>query len=158
MNTILSLLILFSSFTFGLGLIAIIMLLMGLCGAPGAIFFELGRKAQNGALTILGLILTAFGQSFVICSYAVFVVSALRAVSVAMHDIPTWPLWIAAFFHSNAVPVYAMKERPEVPTSQHMTLGFVSFVSFVCFLIMAFAPQCLDPIFSWIPFFQSNIN
>ena len=158
MNTILSLLILFSSFTFGLGLIAIIMLLMGLCGAPGAILFESGRNARNGTLTFLGLILTAFGQAFVICSYAVFVVSALRAVSVAIHDIPTWPLWIAAFFHSSAVPVYAMKERPEVPTAQHMTLGFVSFISFICFLIMAFAPQCLYPIFSWIPFFQSNIN
>ena len=158
MNTILSLLILFISLTFGLGFIAIIMLIMGLFGAPGGILFELGRKSHNGVLSFSGFILTLFGQAFVICSYIVFVVSALRAVSAAIPNMPTWPLWIAAFFHSNAVPSFAMKEKPEIPSSQPMTLGFVAFISFICFLTMVYVPQWLLPIYSWIPFFQSNIR
>jgi hypothetical protein len=158
MNTIYSLAILFASFTFGLALIAVVMLLMGFGGAPGGILFEIGRKSQNGFLTLVGLILTAIGQAFVICAYAVFVVSALRAFSGVAPHIPTWPLWLAAFFHSAAVPAYAMKERPEVPSSQHMTLGIVGSISFVCFFIMVFSPQWLSFIFGWVPFFQSNIK
>ena len=148
----------FASFTFGLALIAIVMLLMGFGGAPGGILFEIGRKTQNSILIILGFVLTALGQAFVICAYTVLVVSALRAFSGSAPHIPTWPLWIAALFHSGAVPTYAMKERPEVPSSQHMTLGIVSSISFVCFLIMAFVPQWLAPIYAWVPFFQSNIK
>ena len=148
----------FASFTMGLALIAIVMLLMGFGGAPGGIIFELGRKAQNSILIFLGFILTAVGQAFVICAYTVFLVSALRAFSGSAPQIPTWPLWIAVIFHSGAVPTYAMKERPEIPSSQHMTLGIVSLISFVCFLIMVFAPKWLAPIYSWVPFFQSNFK
>lgn len=148
----------FTSFTIGLAVIAILMLLMGFGGAPGGFLFEIGRKSQNGILTFAGFILTALGQAFVVCAYTVFVISALRSLSGAAPELPTWPLWIAAFFHSGAVPTFAMKERPEVPSSQHMTLGIVSSISFVCFLVMAFAPQWLSPVFSWVPFFQSNIK
>ena len=148
----------FASLTVGLALVAIVMLLMGIGGAPGCMLFEVGRKSANRFLIILGFILTAVGQAYVVCSYTVFIVSALRAFSGVAPHLPTWPLWIAAFFHSGAVPTYAMKEKPEVPTSQHMTLGLVSSISFVCFLIIVFAPQWLSPMFGWIPLFQSNIK
>ena len=147
-----------ASFTIGMFVMAIVMLVMGFGGAPGGILFEVGRKSQNQLLMSAGFILTALGQAFVICSYTVFVVSVLRAISAAAPDLPTWPLWIAAFFHSEAVPTFAMKERPAEPSAQHMTLGIVSSISFVCFLVMAFAPQWLSSVFGWVPFFQNNFK
>lgn len=157
MNTIYALVIMFSCLTLGLALIAIVILLMGFGGALGGMLFEIGRKSTNGFLIFCGLILTAIGQAFVVCAYTVFVVSALRAFSEVAPHIPTWPLWIAAFFHSVAVPMHATQERPDSPSSQHMTLGLVSMISCLCFLIMVFAPAWLSPIFGWIPFFQSNL-
>jgi hypothetical protein len=158
MNTVIALAIMFASFTVGLIFVAIVMILMGFGGAPGGILFEIGRKTQNGFLTMTGLFLTALGQAFVVCIYTILVVSVLRVFAEACPHISTWPLWIGAFFHSGAVPTYAMKEKPEVPTAQHMTLGFVSSITFICFFIMAFAPQWLSWIFGWVPFFQHNIK
>lgn len=142
----------------GMIFVAIVMLLMSFGGAPGALLFEAGRKAHNGFLLLAGFALTAIGQAFIVCGYSVFVVSALRAFSHLHPEVPTWPLWIAAFFHSGAVPTYAMKERPEVPGSQHMTLGIVGTAAFICFVIVAFAPNLLGWIYGWIPFFDSNIK
>ena len=150
--------VLFISCTMGLMAIAIVMLLMGLAGGPGALVFEAGRSKGNQALRLFGFGLTALGQAFVVCGYCVFVVSLLRAFSHGAPAVQVWPLWIAAFFHSVAVPVYAMRERPDTPTSQHMTLGLVSTAAIVFFFIMAFAPRLLTSLFGWIPFFHANLK
>lgn len=159
MNTVVALLILFASCTIGLGVIGIVILLMGLAGSVGALIFEAGRSRDNEALRLFGFALTALGQTFVVCGYCVFVVSALRAFSHAAPAIPVWPLWIAAFFHSVAVPTHAMREPlPDTPSSQHMTLWLVGTAAFVCFWMMAFAPRLLSWLYGWIPFFHANIN
>ncbi len=157
MSTIYALAILFVSLTMGLVAIAAVMMIMGLGGATGAVLFEIGCKAKNRTLIWSGYILAAVGQSFVVCAYSVFIVSALRAFSAASH-IPEWPLWAGALFHSVATPVYAMKENPGSISPQHAVLGVVSVVAFLCFLIMAFFPHWISPVFGWVPFFESNYH
>ena len=158
MNTIFALALMFASFTFGLALIAIVLLMMGVGGMPGGMLFEMSKRSQNPVLAVVGFILTAVGQAFVVCAYVVLTVSSLRAFSATLPYIPTWPLWIAALFHSTAVPSFGMKAKADLAPSQYMALVIVGFVSFMCFLIMAFAPQYLGFIYGWIPFFKYNIK
>jgi hypothetical protein len=107
-------------------------------------------------LAVFGFILAALGQSYVVGAYAVFVVGLLRWFSTGRPDVPTWPLWIAAFIHSDAAPIYGMKERPEQPTAQHRTLGIVSLAATVVFFIAAFAPGALKLIYGWVPLFEAE--
>ena len=158
MKTLLALLIMFMACTIGLIAVAIVMVSMGLAGAPGAILFAAGRKAQSALLRVCGLILAALGQSYVVGAYAVFVVGLLRWFSTGRPDVPTWPLWIAAFFHSGAVPTYGMKERPEEPTAQHLTLGIVALAATVVFFIAAFAPEALKSIYGWVPLLDGTLQ
>jgi hypothetical protein len=156
MSTIFALVIMFACFTFGLALIGLVVLVMGVGGLPGALIFEAGRKSSNKALLLLGVAATAVGQSYIVCAYSAFVVSALRAFSGAYEQVPTWPLWIAAFFHSCAPTAYAKKERFGVPTSQNLALGIAGFAAFVCFVVMVVNPAPLHGVFGWVPFFAAN--
>jgi hypothetical protein len=156
MKTLLALLIMFMACTMGLIAVAIVMVVMGFAGAPGAMLFAAGKKAKSALLEVFGLILAALGQSYVVGAYAVFVVGLLRWFSTGRPDVPTWPLWIAAFIHSGAAPAYGMKERSEQPTAQHRTLGIVSLAATVVFFIAAFAPGVLKLIYGWVPLFEKK--
>jgi hypothetical protein len=156
MKTLLALLILFTACTMGLVAVAIVMVVMGVAGAPGAMLFAAGQKAKSASLRVFGFILAALGQSYVAGAYAVFVVGLLRWFSNERPDLPTWPLWIAAFIHSDAAPIYGMKERPEQPTAQHRTLGIVSLATTVVFFIAAFAPGALQLVYGWVPLFEKK--
>lgn len=148
----------FASCSMGLVLIAFVILLMGIGGAPGAILYEAGIKSANKGLSSAGFLLTALGQSFVVCAYTVLVVSALRTFATAYPNLPMWPLWIAAFVHATAAPGKASQERPEVPNAQHPTLGLVGTASFICLLIMIFSPSLLKGIYGWVPYFAANLK
>ena len=158
MNTLFALLIMFMACTMGLIAVAIVMVVMGFAGAPGAMLFAAGQKAQNALLRMCGLILSALGQSYVVGAYAVFVVGLVRWFSTGRPDVPTWPLWIAAFFHSGAVPTYGMKERPEEPTAQHRTLGIVALAATVVFYSAVFTPGTLKSIYGWVPLFDGMLQ
>ena len=158
MKTLHALLIMFMAFTMGLIAIGIVMMIMGLAGAPGAMLFAAGQKTKNVLLTACGFIVAALGQSYVVGGYAVFVVSLLRWFSEGRPNLPTWPLWIAAFFHSVAAPTYAMKERPKEPTAQHHTLGLVELLATAVFLTVAFAPNTLKPIYGWVPLYDAMLQ
>ena len=146
------------SFTVGLFNIAIVMFIMGLAGLPGNILFDVGRKKENNFLVIIGFIITAISQSFVVGAYTVFVVALLRFFSILNPDVPTWPLWIAVFFHSGAVPTYAMKEQPDEPTAAHYSLPIVSSLSLVIFIIMIIAPSILQYLYGWVPYFGNTLK
>ena len=154
MNLLFALLILLLACTVGLLPIAIVIGIMGLAGAPGAFLFAAGQKVQNIALRLVGLAVAAFGQAFVVGAYAVLVVGLLRWFAADRPQVPTWPLWIAAFFHSGAAPTYAMKERPEEPTAQHQTLGIVALAGTVIFVLSAFSPNSLRSVYGWVPLFD----
>ncbi len=158
MKTVLALLIMFLACTIGLIAVAIMMFVMGFAGAPGAMIFVVGQKVQNALLRVCGLILAALGQSYVVGAYAVFVVGLLRWFSTCRPDLPVWPLWIAAFFHSGAVPLYGMKEKPEKPTASSLTLGIVALMAEVVFLIVAFAPWVLKSLYGWVPYFDGMLQ
>jgi len=142
--------------TMGLIAVAIVMVIMGFAGAPGAILFAAGQKAQNALLRMFGLILAALGQSYVVGAYVVFMAGLLRWFSTSSPDVPTWPLWAAVFFHSVAVPTYGTREMPSEPTAQHHTLGIVALVAIVIFIITALSPGVLKPIYGWVPLFNGN--
>jgi len=154
METIYALGIMFAALTMGLILVAVVLVIMGISGAPGAMLFDAGQKRQNALVSNVGFFITALAQSFVVGAYSVFVVSLLRTIAEAYPGLPTWPLWIAAFFHSVAVPMHGMKERPEEPTAQHHTLGIVSLMASIVFFLMAFTPNTLSSIYGWVPFYE----
>lgn len=157
MNTLLALLILFGMLTFGLIAVAGVMMVMGLAGMPGALIGFAGDRAKSSILASFGFLVTALGQSFVVGAYIVFIVSLLRWFAEGRPDVPTWPLWIAAFIHSEAAPAYGMKERPQVVTTQHSSLGLVSLIATVIFFITAFSPATLSPIYKWVPFYSTQM-
>lgn len=158
MKTLLALMIMFMACSIGLISVALVMIIMGVAGAPGAILFAAGQKFKNGFLRILGLLIAALGQSYIVGAYTVFVVGLLRWFSEGWPEVPTWPLWIAAFFHSGAAPSYGMKERPEEPAAQHLTLGVVALTASVIFFVAAFAPQALAALYGWVPYFDSMLK
>lgn len=158
MNTIHALLLLFGACTVGMIGIAIAMVAMGLGGAPGAIIYAVGQKNESGAAKTVGFLVCTLGQTFVVGAYAAFVVGLLWWATSSMPDIPAWPLWIAAFFHSVAVPTYGMKEQPEEPAAQHLSLGLVSMLSFILFFLIVFLPDAMSAIYGWVPFYKIPIN
>jgi len=153
-DLLLALVIMFMAFTVGLIVLALVIPIMGLAGAPGALLYVAGQGAQRVTLKVVGLFVSALGQTFIVGAYAVFVVSFLRWFAAGRPDMPTWPLWLAAFFHSGAAPAYAMKERPEKPTAQHHTLGIVALAATVIFLLSAFSPASLRNVYGWVPLFD----
>jgi hypothetical protein len=153
-NVLLALLIMFMAFSVGLIAVAIVIPIMGLAGAPGALLYAAGQRAQQTALRGLGLLVAALGQSFVVGVYAVLVVGLVRWFATGRPDMPTWPLWIAAFFQSGAAPTYAMKEKPEVPTAQHRTLGVVALTATIVFFLSALSPTALRSVYGWVPLFD----
>jgi hypothetical protein len=150
--------IMFAACTIGLIAVGAVMIVMGLSGAPGAMIFEAGERKHSAALRAVGFTLAALGQSYVVGAYAVLLVSVLRVFSATRPHLATWPLWVAAFFHAGAVTAYAMKERPEMPTAQHYTLGVVSLLSFAIFLMVAISPSWLSPLYEWVPFFAGTLK
>jgi hypothetical protein len=158
MKTLLALLLLFMACSMGLIAVAIVMVVMGAAGAPGAMLFKIGQTAKNSFLQIGGLILAALGQWYVVGAYTVFIIGLLRWFSEIRPEVPTWPLWIAAFIHSGAAPTYGMKETPEEPAAQHLTLGIVAAAATVTFFVVAFAPQMLSPLYGWVPYFDRMVN
>jgi hypothetical protein len=129
------------------------MMTMGLGGAPGAAIYAMAQKSENSAAKSIGFLLCALGQTFVVGAYAAFLVGLLWWFTFSNPDIPTWPLWIAAFFHAVAVPTYGMKEQPEEPTAQHLSLGLVSTLSFILFFLIVFLPKAMSLIYGWVPFY-----
>lgn len=156
MDTLYSLLIMFVACSAGMALMAVVMLVMGFGGMPGALLHLKGVSSRNGFLVMSGYALCALGQSYVVGAYAVFAVSLLRWFTEGHPDLPTWPLWFAAFYHGNAVPVLALKENPEEPTAQHHTLGIVGLISILVFLLIVFSPNTLKPVYGWVPYYQHN--
>ena len=151
---IFSLLVMLAAFTIGLSGIALAMLLMGIGGAPGAIIHRWGCKAESTVLRSVGFLACALGQAFIVGTYIVLVIGSLYWFSENYPQSPTWPLWIAAFFHSQAVPVYAMKERPPERTAQHNSLELVSFLASILFITILIFPETLSLIYGWIPFYD----
>ena len=143
-----------AAFTIGMIGIALAMVLMGVGGAPGAIIYRWGRKSESTILRSIGFLACALGQAFVVGAYIVLVIGSLYWFSTNYPESPTWPLWIAAFFHSHAVPIYAMKERPPERTAQHDSLELVSFFTFVLFIVVVLFPQTLSLIYEWVPFYN----
>ena len=154
MNTVTALLLMLAAFTVGLLPIAVVILVMGFGGAPGAMLFAAGEKSDNSVLRVCGFMLAALGQLIVVGAYAVLVVALVRWISIVRPEIPTWSLWIAAFFHSGAAPMYAMKEKPERPTAQHHTLVYVELGATVVFFLAVFAPALLARVYWWVPLFD----
>ena len=150
MNTLLALLIMFLASTTGLIAVGIVILIMGLAGAPGALLFAAGEKTKSALLTAFGFIVTSLGQSYVVGACSVFVVGLLRSFSEGRPGMPTWPLWIAAVFQSGAAPIFAADDRPEEPTAQGRTLGLVALLVAAVFFTAAFAPTTLEPIYGWV--------
>ena len=157
-STLPALMTMFAACTVGLIAVGAVMIVMGLSGAPGAMIYEAGERKHSAALRALGFTLAALGQSYVVGAYAVLLISLLRAFSATRPHLATWPLWVAAFFHAGAVTAYAMKERPEMPTAQHYTLGVVSLLSFAIFLVVAISPSWLSPLYGWVPFFVGTLK
>ena len=155
---LLALLIMFMAFTVGLIAVAIVIPVMGLAGAPGALLYAAGQRAQRSALRIVGLLVAALGQSFVVGAYAVLLVGLVRWFAAGRPDMPTWPLWIAAFFQSGAAPTYAMKERPDEPTAQHRTLGVVALAATIIFFLGALSPAPLRSVYGWVPLFDKLLS
>ena len=145
---------LYAACTVGMIGIAVAMIAMGLGGAPGAIIYAAGQKNDNGAAKAIGFLVCALGQTFIVGAYAAFVVGLLWWFASSKPDIPTWPLWIAAFFHAVAVPSYGMKEQPEEPTAQHLSLGLVSTLSLILFFLIVFLPDAMSVIYGWVPFYK----
>ena len=153
-----SLAIMFMAFTMGLIAIAVVLFIMGVAGAPGAIIFDIGKRQKKSILKIIGFISTAIGQIYVVGAYSVFVVGFLRWFKTDRLDMPIWPLWIAALFHSIAAPIYGMKEMPKEPTTQHFSLGIVVVCVTAIFFFVVFVPNTLSPIYRWVPFFPKYLN
>lgn len=152
----LSLLILFASFTFGLAAVAIVMVLMGFGGAPGAMVFEIGKRKESLPLRCIGLLLTFLGQSYVVGAYSVLMISLLRYFTYTNPNAWVWPLWIVAFFHSTAAPTYAMKEKSE--SAHYYTLPEVALAVIVIFFVTVFFPKIVSFAYGWIPCFAYNLS
>ena len=153
MNTVYSLLFMFGLLTIGLFPIPVVMLAMGLAGAPGAIIYSKGEESANAAVKFAGFWVCALCQTFVAGAYTALVISLLYWLTARRPELATWPLWIAAFCHSGATPAYAMKENPAKPTAQHLSLSIVTIVSFVIFWLVIFAPNLMEYVYGWIPFY-----
>lgn len=156
MGTLLSFLIVIGFCTFGLGVVAVVMIAMGFGGAPGAILYEIGKKKGSLPLKVSGLVVTGLGQAYVVGIYAVLLVSALRYVPSIWPNLALWPLWIVSYFHSNAAPAYGLKEKSD--TAQFHTLLEVVLCTQVIFFTMVFAPRFLQFAYGWVPFFGANFK
>ena len=155
MNTIYSLLIMFGAFTIGLIFVFPIILLMGAAGFPGAACIEFAKEKGDSNYRKLGISLLAMGWGVVACSYCVFSISYLRNFSSAHPDLALWPLWIAAFYQSCAAPTYILKQNP--PPEHEQALNVTVLALIFCFIFTALAPKVMEPLFSWVPYFEANL-
>lgn len=149
-----SLLIAFLAFTVGMAGIGITMVLMGIGSAPGAMIHDWGRNTENIVVRVGGFALCALGQAFVVGIYIALVIGSVYWFSENYSDSPIWPLWMAAFFHSLAVPVYAMKERPSQRTAQHDSLGIVASIALILFFAISNFPKTFSALYWWVPLYN----
>lgn len=138
----------FGCLTVGLMAVALVMLVMGVAGAPGAVLYA---KAQQSGARILGLGLAAVGQCFVIGAYAVFVVGLVRWYATIRPGATIWPLVDSGLLSQYGGSNLWHAQAPESPSAQHLTLGLVALAGFIVFLLAAFAPATLSPLYSWVP-------
>ena len=156
MKTLFALGILVAACTFGRILIGAVALIMGFAAIPGALLYKKGLKAYNGFLLAIGFLLTLLCELYIVGAYSVFLVTLLRIFTIARPGFPAWPLWIAAFIHTGAVPmgVWLQKKTTEDEINPALyPLGFVTLLAEVIFFISIFAPAILRPVYGWVPYF-----
>ena len=158
MNTALSLLVAFMASTIGLAVVAVAMICMGFAGAPGALVYEFGKRKQSIAMRMSGILLAGLAQAFVVAAYCVFVLSLMHLLLHFRPSLPSWPLWIAAGFHTIAIPGYAAKEREAERTAQYLSLPIVSVAAIGTFVLSIVSPATLAPLFSWVPYFEEILR
>ena len=154
-----ALFIMLGALTIGLIGIFIEIALMRFIAMPGDLLVKLGRKLDALLISILGSILTVIGQLYIVGAYSICVVALLHYTVKIRPDIPTWPLWIAAYIHCVAAPNYGLKsiyidlkERQFEWSKESLTL-IVAIFTQVLFFVVVYNHAILRPFYGWIPYF-----
>lgn len=161
MNTLFALLLMFGVGIFGLLPIMFVVLGLGIAAIPGGIAVQMADQGGAKFFRGFGIGITILLQSFIACSYAVFVVSLVRWFAHSYPQIPTWPLWIAAFLQAVMGPFQSFQSGQadkDKGTRDFIdaTLPSVMLATVICFFLMVFSPTFLERLFVWIPFFEYN--
>ena len=160
MSTLHSIIVMLLMVTIGMAPMAIVMLLIGASGAPGAAVYALGQKTHSGMIRLAGLILATIGMSYTAGMYSVFIVGFLKWYAESRGDLPTWPFWIASAFHALGSIGFAMLDTVKDPSekrqvAQHHCLGFVCWITVAIHSFVYFRPGFIEGIYGWVPFFES---
>ena len=142
MNTIIALFIAFIACGVGTIGIGFSVLILGLIGLPGAYIYFAGRKIGNTPMKVIGFGLSTVGQTYAQCAYIVFVIGLLHFISSGKPEMPTWPLWLAAFFHSGVGParVMTIQENAKNKSNIHLSTS----ISFAFSLLLHFSRNLYD--------------
>ncbi|MHB1458128.1 MAG: hypothetical protein ACYC0V_14560 [Armatimonadota bacterium] len=165
MNLLRALFILLAALTIGLIGILFEMTLIRLIAIPGNLLIKLGRKIETIYIIVLGSILTVLGQLYIVGIYAISVVALLDYYIKIKPEIPTWPLWIAAYIHCILVPHYGLKKviqdiynKQFYFPAEDISLIIVAVFTQVLFFIVVFNHTILRPFYGWIPHFGNLLK
>lgn len=151
MSTLYSILLMLAACVIGLPIFKLMVHIMGIGGAIGALIYRSGERDQNSVLMKTGFALTTLGQSFVVGAYSVAVVIIVRWYSGVRPDLPSWPLWAAATFHALCIPVEALERKPDRGSAQHRAVVITSMICLGIFLLAIFRPSLISWAFGWLP-------
>lgn len=137
-----------------------ISLLIGFGGIPGSLVSDFARYKHSEKGMKIAFIMTTLGQSFVMGACIALLIGLLYKLQNIRPDLPSWPIWISIYIYVVATPSDIIKNEPDKSTFQYKCLGHTSLISLILFLMLAFVPQIVSPIYSWVPYsrFVSHVN
>lgn len=129
--------------------------LLNIGGLPGAM---LGKGANpNSSKFTFGTLVSLIGQSYIYLSYTALIVSWTISRIEGGHSIK-YIIWVVAF-SVNLFPIannYNIAEKEAIQDNyinpQVKALKYTQVVALLGFLIFAFAPSRMKPLWEWIPF------
>ena len=132
-------------------------ILLNIAGLPGALFMFPKKEKRSKSRFILGVPVSALGQSYVYLSYTAFIVSwTMNAASRAdVVGFLVWPIaFLAVFVPLSSSVLHSEKEIEEtgIVGVQSVALRITLVVALLGFFVFAFEPTLMDLAWGWVPF------
>jgi hypothetical protein len=125
-------------------------------GAPGSVLTILGTRYGKRGLITTGTALSFLVESYLLLTFAAFVVRFVDAFLTPRPYAPAWPLWIVGWYLATAPVLFGGKSVPGAAARDAVDTAFtfalpVAAIGFWVFVVWR---PVLEWGWGWIPVFQ----